>query len=171
MLQAIKAEVVSNSRNKIHQTWGPPFSRALYSLNKLFCHQTSRGKSNLKVTFFDINWFNSFHLSSRLVTLTVESSKSPPAAPVTPKTTIASAADSGADSGGDDVELKGQVVQFKFKLKFISYNWLIQAETCAYRQSLRGCENMTWNNCVFFPAEGKQNVTFSPDFTQPGKSL
>ena len=25
-----QAEVVSNSRNKIHQTWGPPFSRALY---------------------------------------------------------------------------------------------------------------------------------------------
>ena len=39
--------------------------------------------------------------------MTVESSKSPVAA--TPKTTIASAADSGADSGGDDVELKGQV--------------------------------------------------------------
>ena len=25
-----QAEVVSNSRKKIHQTWGPPFSRALY---------------------------------------------------------------------------------------------------------------------------------------------
>ena len=25
-----QAEVVSDSRNKIHQTWGPPFSRALY---------------------------------------------------------------------------------------------------------------------------------------------
>ena len=51
--------------------------------------------------------------------MTVESSKSPAVA-ATPKTTIASAADSGADSGGDDVELKGQVV-FKFKLKLISY--------------------------------------------------
>ena len=26
-----QAEVVSNTRNKIHQTWGPPFSRALYT--------------------------------------------------------------------------------------------------------------------------------------------
>ena len=26
-------------------------------------------------------------------------------------------------------------------------------------------------NCVFLPAEGKQNATFSPEFTQPGKSL
>ena len=25
-----QAEVVSSSRNKIHQTWGPPFGRALY---------------------------------------------------------------------------------------------------------------------------------------------
>ena len=25
-----QAEVASNSSNKIHQTWGPPFSRALY---------------------------------------------------------------------------------------------------------------------------------------------
>ena len=32
MLQARKGqeEVVSKSRNKIHQTWDPPFSRALY---------------------------------------------------------------------------------------------------------------------------------------------
>ena len=40
--------------------------------------------------------------------MTVESSKTP----VTPKTPIAvssSAADSGADSGGDDAELKGQI--------------------------------------------------------------
>ena len=29
----VEAEVVSNSKNKIHQTWGPPFSRALYKLN------------------------------------------------------------------------------------------------------------------------------------------
>ena len=50
-------------------------------------------------------------LETRLVTLTVESSKSPaaPAVSATPKTATASAADSGADSGGDDVELKGQV--------------------------------------------------------------
>ena len=33
------------------------------------------------------------------------------------------------------------------------------------------CENMWWENCVFLPAEGKQNATFSPDFTQRGKSL
>ena len=30
MLQTRQAGVVSNSRNKIHQTQGPPFSRALY---------------------------------------------------------------------------------------------------------------------------------------------
>ena len=34
-----------------------------------------------------------------------------------------------------------------------------------------GFENMWWKNCVFLPAEGKQNATFSPDFSQPGKSL
>ena len=26
-------------------------------------------------------------------------------------------------------------------------------------------------DCVFLPAVGKQNATYSPDFTQPGKSL
>ena len=31
-----------------------------------------------------------------------------------------------------------------------------------------GCENMWWKNCVCLPAVGKQNATFSPDFTQPG---
>ena len=30
MLQADQADEVSNSRNKDHQTWGPPFSRVLY---------------------------------------------------------------------------------------------------------------------------------------------
>ena len=30
MLQAGQAEVVSNSMSKLHQTWGPPCSRALY---------------------------------------------------------------------------------------------------------------------------------------------
>ena len=34
-----------------------------------------------------------------------------------------------------------------------------------------GCENMWWKNCVCLPEVGKQNATFSPDFTQPGKSL
>ena len=29
---------------------------------------------------------------------------------------------------------------------------------------------MWWDNCLFLPAEGK-NASFSPDFTQPGKSL
>ena len=28
-----QAEVVSKSSNKIHQTWGPPFSQTLYNLN------------------------------------------------------------------------------------------------------------------------------------------
>ena len=34
------------------------------------------------------------------------------------------------------------------------------------RQSL-GCVKMRWNSCVLLPAEGKQQVTFSPNFTQP----
>ena len=33
-----------------------------------------------------------------------------------------------------------------------------------------GCETR-WKICVFQPAESKQNTTFSPDFTQPGKNL
>ena len=35
MLQQSQAEVVSKSRNKIHQTWEPPFSRALCSTHRL----------------------------------------------------------------------------------------------------------------------------------------
>ena len=31
----VDAEVVSNSSNKIHQTWEPPFSRALYVASHL----------------------------------------------------------------------------------------------------------------------------------------
>ena len=34
-----------------------------------------------------------------------------------------------------------------------------------------GCENLWSKHCVFLPAEGKQNATLSPDFTQPGKGL
>ena len=34
-----------------------------------------------------------------------------------------------------------------------------------------GCENMWWKNCFCLPEVGKQNATFSTDFTQPGKSL
>ena len=34
-----------------------------------------------------------------------------------------------------------------------------------------GCEKVWWKNCVCLPEVGKQNATFSPDFTQPGKSL
>ena len=34
-----------------------------------------------------------------------------------------------------------------------------------------GCVNMGWKNCALLPAVGKQNPTFSPNFTQPGKSL
>ena len=30
---------------------------------------------------------------------------------------------------------------------------------------------MLWKNCVCLPEVGKQNATFSPDFTKPGKSL
>ena len=32
-----------------------------------------------------------------------------------------------------------------------------------------GCENVGWKNCVLLPAVGKQNATFSPKLTQPGK--
>ena len=35
----IQAGLVSKSSNKIHQTWGPPFSRALYvELDNAFAH-------------------------------------------------------------------------------------------------------------------------------------
>ena len=34
-----------------------------------------------------------------------------------------------------------------------------------------GWEDMWWKNCVILPAEGKQNATFSADFTKPGKRL
>ena len=34
-----------------------------------------------------------------------------------------------------------------------------------------GCVKMCWKNYVFLPAEGKQNTTFSPDFTRLGKYL
>ena len=40
-----------------------------------------------------------------------------------------------------------------------------------YKRLFPGCENMRWKNCVSLPEVGKQNSTFSPDFTQPGKSL
>ena len=34
-----------------------------------------------------------------------------------------------------------------------------------------GCENLGLENSVFLPAEDKQNTTFSPGFSKPGKSL
>ena len=34
-----------------------------------------------------------------------------------------------------------------------------------------GCVNMGWKNCVLLPAIGRQNATYSSNFTQPGKSL
>ena len=34
-----------------------------------------------------------------------------------------------------------------------------------------GCVKMRWKSWVLLPAEGKQNATFPPIFTQPGKSL
>ena len=37
------------------------------------------------------------------------------------------------------------------------------------KECFPGCENKGRKNCVFLPAEGKQNTNFSPDFTQPGK--
>ena len=46
-----------------------------------------------------------------------------------------------------------------------------------YRESLKGTSqvlricNGKIQNCVSLPAVTKQNATFSPDFTQPGKSL
>ena len=39
-----KAEMVSKINNKIHQTWGPPFSRALYTTNyysRLNCYSAA----------------------------------------------------------------------------------------------------------------------------------
>ena len=45
-----------------------------------------------------------------------------------------------------------------------------------YRECLNGSSQIVRilyvvENCVFLPAEGKQNATFSPEFKQPGKSL
>ena len=37
------------------------------------------------------------------------------------------------------------------------------------KECFPGCENKGRKNCVFLPAVGKQNATFSPDFTKPGK--
>ena len=44
----------------------------------------------------------------------------------------------------------------------------IQESLKGTSQVLRICSG---KNCIFLPAVGKQNATFSPDFTQPGKSL
>ena len=38
----VEAEVVSKSKNKIHQTWGPPISRALY-FSKLLRNEEAIG--------------------------------------------------------------------------------------------------------------------------------
>ena len=38
-----------------------------------------------------------------------------------------------------------------------------------FKECFPGCENKGWKNCVFLPAAGKQNATFSSNFTQPGK--
>ena len=43
-----QTEVVSNSSNKIHQTWGTPFSRALWSRKK--------GVQNLRTSFMEDLW-------------------------------------------------------------------------------------------------------------------
>ena len=42
-----QAEVVSKSSNKIHQTWGPPFSRALYMCVVAFFMKIFRAWSEL----------------------------------------------------------------------------------------------------------------------------
>ena len=39
-----KAEVASNSRNKIHQTWAPSFSRALYTPRHIIPNRTEIGQ-------------------------------------------------------------------------------------------------------------------------------
>ena len=48
----------------------------------------------------------------------------------------------------------------------IAYGWCLQG---ASKRLFPGCENVGWKNCVLLPAVGKQNATFSPNFTQPGK--
>ena len=46
------------------------------------------------------------------------------------------------------------------------------AAALKYRAALKlfpGCVNIELSNSVLLPAVGKQNGTFSPNFTQPGK--
>ena len=39
------------------------------------------------------------------------------------------------------------------------------------KERVPGCVNMVWKICVFLPAEGEQNATWSPSFTKPGKGI
>ena len=60
-------------------------------------------------------------------------------------------------------------LNFQVKRKeCIQYESILQGTS---ERLFPGCENMWWKNCVCLPEVGKQNATFSPDFTQPGKSL
>ena len=42
--------MVSNNRNKIHQTWGPPFSRSLYFVNSCISVQVLAAKKIVVVS-------------------------------------------------------------------------------------------------------------------------
>ena len=47
-----QAEVVSNSSNRIHQTWGPPFSRALHlSLSLVTSVNSPQAREGRKIQF------------------------------------------------------------------------------------------------------------------------
>ena len=50
-------------------------------------------------------------------------------------------------------------------------NWRRVTVQGTSKRLFPGCENVGWKNCVLLPAVGKQNATFSPNFTKPGKSL
>ena len=61
---------------------------------------------------------------------------------------------------GNDATLRTLVgSQLRWKLQRIS------------KRRFPGWENMWWKKRNLLPAEGEQNGAFSPDFTQPGKSL
>ena len=40
-----------------------------------------------------------------------------------------------------------------------------------FKRLTQGCVKVRWKSCVLLPAEGKQNATFSPNFTQPWAHL
>ena len=73
-----RAEVVSNSRNKIHQTWGPPFRRALYKAKAVVGSKfVIRSTINVKVLWVGSSNFRkqSFDKDKKIIILCGEKFK------------------------------------------------------------------------------------------------